>query len=39
MTAIDRIEEGPGSAFSVAFFAVIVAAERFFVRWQPANPV
>jgi NitT/TauT family transport system permease protein len=28
-----------GSAFSVAFFAVIVAAERFFVRWQPANPV
>jgi len=26
-----------GSAFSVAFFAVIVAAERFFVRWQPAN--
>jgi NitT/TauT family transport system permease protein len=26
-----------GSAFSVAFFAVIVAAERFFIRWQPAN--
>jgi NitT/TauT family transport system permease protein len=28
-----------GSGFSVLFFAVIVAAERFFVRWQPANPV
>jgi NitT/TauT family transport system permease protein len=28
-----------GSAFSVLFFAVIVAAERFFIRWQPANPV
>jgi NitT/TauT family transport system permease protein len=26
-----------GSAFSVAFFAAIVAAERFFIRWQPAN--
>lgn len=24
-----------GSAFSVAFFVVIVAAERFFIRWQP----
>ena len=28
-----------GSGFSVLFFASIVAAERFFVRWQPSNPV
>lgn len=28
-----------GSAFSVLFFVLIVAAERFVVRWQPANPV
>ena len=28
-----------GSFFSVLFFAVIIAAERFFVRWQPSNPV
>lgn len=28
-----------GSFFSVAFFALIVAAERCVVRWQPANPV
>jgi NitT/TauT family transport system permease protein len=26
-----------GSAFSVLSFAVIVAAERYFIRWQPAN--
>ena len=28
-----------GSGFSVLFFAVIAGAERFFVRWQPSNPV
>lgn len=28
-----------GSGFSVAFFALIVAAERLFIRWQPANSV
>jgi len=28
-----------GSAFSVLFFAVIVAIERLVVRWQPPSPV
>ena len=28
-----------GSAFSVLFFAVIVANERLVVRWQPPSPV
>jgi len=27
-----------GSGFSVLFFAAIIAAERFFIRWQPSNP-